>query len=173
MCDVKLFLTFASPGLVLLWQLFYLFCSPVFDRGKSGYIVEFHNGVDIVVLMSRRLDQFWIEANFFTLTSYFFQCNLTRLIPTSNNFLQNQRNLVIQCCLRLWRYYKMYFNLPNMQYFLGHVTTTKITVKRPIKRYRYDALCKLILFIHLQNIRLNVVGVTGRSLAVGRWREFL
>jgi hypothetical protein len=29
---------------------------PVFDRDKSGYIVEFHNGVDIVVLMSRRLD---------------------------------------------------------------------------------------------------------------------
>ena len=27
MCDVKLFLTFASLGLVLLWQLFYLFCS--------------------------------------------------------------------------------------------------------------------------------------------------
>jgi uncharacterized membrane protein len=27
MCDVKLFLTFASLGLVLLWQLFYLFFS--------------------------------------------------------------------------------------------------------------------------------------------------
>jgi hypothetical protein len=27
----------------------------------------------------------------------------------------------------------MYFNLPNMQYVLGYVTTTKITVKRPIK----------------------------------------
>ena len=27
MCDVKLFLTFASLGLVLLWQLFYLFCT--------------------------------------------------------------------------------------------------------------------------------------------------
>jgi hypothetical protein len=25
------------------------------------------------------------------LTSYFFQCNLTRLIPTSNNILQNQK----------------------------------------------------------------------------------
>jgi hypothetical protein len=30
----------------------------------------------------------------------------------------------------------------------------------------------LILFIHLQHIRLNVVGVTGRPLVVGRWREF-
>jgi hypothetical protein len=29
MCDVKLFLTFASLGLVLLWQLFYLFCSSI------------------------------------------------------------------------------------------------------------------------------------------------
>ena len=27
MCDVKVFLTFASPNMVLLWQLFYLFCS--------------------------------------------------------------------------------------------------------------------------------------------------
>ena len=27
MCDVKLFLTFASLGLVLLWQLFYLLFS--------------------------------------------------------------------------------------------------------------------------------------------------
>jgi hypothetical protein len=29
MCDVKLFLTFASLGLVLLWQLFYLFFSSI------------------------------------------------------------------------------------------------------------------------------------------------
>jgi hypothetical protein len=29
MCDVKLFLTFVSLGLVLLWQLFYLFCSSI------------------------------------------------------------------------------------------------------------------------------------------------
>ena len=29
MCDVKLFLTFASLDLVLLWQLFYLFCSSI------------------------------------------------------------------------------------------------------------------------------------------------
>jgi hypothetical protein len=29
MCDVKLFLTFASLGLVLPWQLFYLFCSSI------------------------------------------------------------------------------------------------------------------------------------------------
>jgi hypothetical protein len=29
MCDVKLLLTFASLGLVLLWQLFYLFCSSI------------------------------------------------------------------------------------------------------------------------------------------------
>jgi hypothetical protein len=29
MCDVKLFLTFASLGLVLLWQLFYIFCSSI------------------------------------------------------------------------------------------------------------------------------------------------
>ena len=29
MCDVKLFLTFASLGLVLLWQLFYLICSSI------------------------------------------------------------------------------------------------------------------------------------------------
>ena len=27
MCDVKRFLTFTSPNMVLLWQLFYLFCS--------------------------------------------------------------------------------------------------------------------------------------------------
>ena len=27
MCDVKIFLTFMSPNMVLLWQLFYLFCS--------------------------------------------------------------------------------------------------------------------------------------------------
>jgi hypothetical protein len=27
MCDVKIFLTFTSPNVVLLWQLFYLFCS--------------------------------------------------------------------------------------------------------------------------------------------------
>ena len=27
MCDVKMFLTFISPNMVLLWQLFYLFCS--------------------------------------------------------------------------------------------------------------------------------------------------
>jgi hypothetical protein len=26
-CDVKIFLTFTSPNMVLLWQLFYLFCS--------------------------------------------------------------------------------------------------------------------------------------------------
>jgi hypothetical protein len=26
-CDVRVFLTFASPGVVLLWQLFCLFCS--------------------------------------------------------------------------------------------------------------------------------------------------
>jgi hypothetical protein len=29
MCDVRLFLTFASLGLVLLLQLFYLFCSRI------------------------------------------------------------------------------------------------------------------------------------------------
>jgi hypothetical protein len=29
MCDVKLFLTFTSLNLVLLWQLFYLFCSSI------------------------------------------------------------------------------------------------------------------------------------------------
>jgi hypothetical protein len=29
MCDVKLFLTFASLGLLLPWQLFYLFCSSI------------------------------------------------------------------------------------------------------------------------------------------------
>jgi hypothetical protein len=29
MCDVKLFLTFASLGLVLIWQLVYLFCSSI------------------------------------------------------------------------------------------------------------------------------------------------
>ena len=29
MCDVKLFLTFDSLGLVLLWQLFYLCCSSI------------------------------------------------------------------------------------------------------------------------------------------------
>ena len=27
MCDVKIFFTFTSPNMVLLWQLFYLFCS--------------------------------------------------------------------------------------------------------------------------------------------------
>ena len=27
LCDVKVFLTFTSPNMVLLWQLFYLFCS--------------------------------------------------------------------------------------------------------------------------------------------------
>jgi hypothetical protein len=27
MCDVKIFLTFTSPNMVLLWQIFYLFCS--------------------------------------------------------------------------------------------------------------------------------------------------
>ena len=47
MCDVKLFLTFASLGLVLLWQLFYLLCSSIvintvivtagtFDHNESG-----------------------------------------------------------------------------------------------------------------------------------------
>ena len=36
----------------------------------------------------------------------------------------------------------MYFNLPNMQYFLGHVTTTKITVKRPIKLQSTNYDCK-------------------------------
>ena len=29
MCDVKLFLTFTSLNLLLLWQLFYLFCSSI------------------------------------------------------------------------------------------------------------------------------------------------
>jgi hypothetical protein len=29
MCDVKWILTFASLGLVLFWQLFYLFCSSI------------------------------------------------------------------------------------------------------------------------------------------------
>ena len=29
MCDVKMFLTFISLSLVLLWQLFYLFCSSI------------------------------------------------------------------------------------------------------------------------------------------------
>ena len=29
MCDVKLFLTFTSLNLVLLWRLFYLFCSSI------------------------------------------------------------------------------------------------------------------------------------------------
>jgi hypothetical protein len=29
MCDVKVFLTFTSLSLVLLWQLFYLFCSSI------------------------------------------------------------------------------------------------------------------------------------------------
>jgi hypothetical protein len=29
MCDVKLFLTFTSLNLVLIWQLFYLFCSSI------------------------------------------------------------------------------------------------------------------------------------------------
>ena len=29
MCDVKLFVTFTSLDLVLLWQLFYLFCSSI------------------------------------------------------------------------------------------------------------------------------------------------
>ena len=29
MCDVKIFLTFTSPNMVLLWQLFYLFCSSI------------------------------------------------------------------------------------------------------------------------------------------------
>jgi lambda repressor-like predicted transcriptional regulator len=29
MCGVKIFLTFTSPNMVLLWQLFYLFCSCV------------------------------------------------------------------------------------------------------------------------------------------------
>ena len=29
MCDVKIFLTFTSLNLVLLWQLFYLFCSSI------------------------------------------------------------------------------------------------------------------------------------------------
>jgi hypothetical protein len=29
MCDVKLFLAFTSLNLVLLWQLFYLFCSSI------------------------------------------------------------------------------------------------------------------------------------------------
>jgi hypothetical protein len=27
MCDVNICLTFTSPNMVLLWQLFYLFCS--------------------------------------------------------------------------------------------------------------------------------------------------
>jgi hypothetical protein len=27
MCDIKIFLTFTSPNMVLLWQLVYLFCS--------------------------------------------------------------------------------------------------------------------------------------------------
>jgi hypothetical protein len=35
MCDVKLFLTFASLGLVLLWQLFYLFCSSIVINSDS------------------------------------------------------------------------------------------------------------------------------------------
>ena len=46
-CDVKLFLTFTSLNLVLLWQLFYLFCSSIvintvivtaetFERNESG-----------------------------------------------------------------------------------------------------------------------------------------
>jgi hypothetical protein len=47
MCDVKMFLTFISLSLVLLWQLFYLFCSSIvintvivtagtFERNESG-----------------------------------------------------------------------------------------------------------------------------------------
>ena len=29
MCDVKIFLTFTSPNMVLLWQLFYLYLNTV------------------------------------------------------------------------------------------------------------------------------------------------
>jgi hypothetical protein len=29
MCEVKVFLTFTSPSLALIWQLFYLFCSSI------------------------------------------------------------------------------------------------------------------------------------------------
>jgi hypothetical protein len=47
MCDVKVFLTFTSLSLVLLWQLFYLFCSSIvintvivtagnFERNERG-----------------------------------------------------------------------------------------------------------------------------------------
>jgi hypothetical protein len=34
MCDVNLFLTFASLGFVLLWQLFYLICSSIVIRDR-------------------------------------------------------------------------------------------------------------------------------------------
>ena len=64
---------------------------------------------------------------------FFFSVTWLDWFQHTTIFYKIKRNMVLQCCLRLWRYYKMYFNLPNMQYFLGHVTTTKITVKRPIK----------------------------------------
>ena len=71
------------------------------------------------------------------LKSYFSSVWVTWLVclhnPKLKIFYKIKRNWILQCCLRFCKYYKMYFNLSNMQHFHGPVTITQITVKRPIK----------------------------------------
>ena len=101
MCDVKLFLTFASLGLVLLWQLFYLFCSSIVINActNSG---------------SLRFLQFsgcWLILSVYILMSFDSFCKIVRssvilLLPL---FKLKTRSVIIvikqrscKCGLKLW-----------------------------------------------------------------------
>jgi hypothetical protein len=72
MCDIKMFLTFTSLSLVLLWQLFYLFCSSIVintvivtaetDKiSQQPENCENRNDLDLVQAFLKKL---WVESDF-------------------------------------------------------------------------------------------------------------
>ena len=102
MCDVKLFLTFTSLNLVLLWQLFYLFCSSIvintvivtaepLSRNESGRFGTLksdstHHFFRKCLYQARVITVFtvfWLLTDFVYLYNYEFWLSLCKIVRSS------------------------------------------------------------------------------------------
>jgi hypothetical protein len=104
MCDVKVSLTFTSLNLVLLWQLFYLFCSSIVIKtflltSLSLYIFTIwkcivyyrlcRDGIyfDKILVSEYKLFMISNKANFVCLYNYGFWLSLCKIVRSSVIFL--------------------------------------------------------------------------------------
>jgi hypothetical protein len=94
-CDVKIFLTFTSPNMVLLWQLFYLFCSciNIFTSHFDKKIIDIFNFFIFIHFQNASLIIFSAETEYIS-TRYWYR---------NINLLRDRIVIFTDCALWSWR----------------------------------------------------------------------